>query len=67
MCMAKGEIPSFEAYYMPAAMGALCLGKSLMRLFILVLFNFRWRSMVVVLKNTIHFDCMPLVQWIVTG
>jgi len=51
----------------PAAIGALCLGKSLLRSFVLFLFNFQRHSMVVVKKGAILFDCLPLLQWMVTG
>lgn len=48
-------------------MGAYRLSKSLMRLFVLVLFNSQCRSMVSFLKGTIRFDSLPLLQGIVTG
>jgi hypothetical protein len=51
----------------PAAMGALCLGKSLVELFVLGLFNFQCRIMVLILKGALCFDSLPLLQWMVTG
>jgi len=48
-------------------MGALCLDKNLMGLFVLILYNLQCRSMIISLRGAIRFDSLPLLQRLVTG